>query len=66
LTPTRFEHTQENTGNPANSENGAAKSDAFSTKNPKTDPALAKIIEVWHALPDHIRAAILALVETAK
>jgi hypothetical protein len=29
-------------------------------------PDLAGVIEAWPTLPDHIRMAILALVETAK
>jgi hypothetical protein len=66
MTPTRFEHTQENTGILANSQKGAAKSDAFSTKNPEISPDLARVIQAWSTLPDHIRKAILALVETAK
>jgi hypothetical protein len=66
-TPTTFEHTPENKGISASFEKGAAKSDAFSTENPKFfDPDLAKIIEAWPALPDHIREAILSLVGTAK
>jgi hypothetical protein len=29
-------------------------------------PDLTRVIEAWPTLPDHIRKAILALVETAK
>jgi hypothetical protein len=65
MIPTRFEHTQENTGIQADSENRAAKSDAFSTNNLEISPDLSRVIEAWPALPDHIRAAILALVGTA-
>jgi hypothetical protein len=39
---------------------------AFSTENPQSGPDLARLIEAWPALPDHIRKAILGLVETAK
>jgi hypothetical protein len=44
----------------------AAKNAAFSTKNSEIGPEVAKIMEAWATLPDHIRMAILALVETAK
>jgi hypothetical protein len=30
------------------------------------DPDLARIIDAWSALPDHIKAAVLALVQTAR
>jgi hypothetical protein len=30
------------------------------------DPDLARIVEAWPTLPDHIRAAILALIVTAR
>jgi hypothetical protein len=35
------------------------------TKAIKGDPHLARVIEAWPALPEHIRAAVLALVNTA-
>jgi hypothetical protein len=31
-----------------------------------TDPDLARVVEAWPTLPDHIRAAILALASTAR
>ncbi len=39
---------------------------ALSTKYPKTEPDLAKIIQAWPTVPDYFRMAILALVDTAK
>jgi hypothetical protein len=30
-----------------------------------SDPDLARILDVWPTLPDHIKAAVLALVATA-
>ncbi len=66
MTPTRIEHTQENTGILGDSEKCAADSDAFSTKNPEIDPDLARVMEAWSTLPDHIRMANLAQVCAAK
>jgi hypothetical protein len=31
-----------------------------------SDPGLATVIDRWGALPEHVRLAILSLVETAK
>jgi hypothetical protein len=33
---------------------------------PVTDPNLVHILGAWPTLPDHIRAAVLALVQTAR
>jgi hypothetical protein len=33
---------------------------------PLTDPGLAQVAGAWAGLPDHIRAAILTLVNSAK
>jgi hypothetical protein len=32
----------------------------------QNDPDLARIVEAWPRLPDHLRAEIMALVNTAK
>ncbi len=40
-----------------------AESGANSTDLPRTDPDLAKVIEAWPALPEHLKAAIKALVQ---
>jgi hypothetical protein len=45
-------------GKTANSSEGDAFSDAFS------DSRLVKLIEVWPALSDEVRGAVLALVES--
>jgi hypothetical protein len=66
LRPEGSELPPKNIGKIAKSEKGAAKSDAFSTKNPEIGHDLARVLEAWPTLPDHIRKAILALVETAK
>jgi hypothetical protein len=31
-----------------------------------TDPELARVVEAWPDLPSHIRAAVVALVATAR
>lgn len=33
---------------------------------PRADPDLGKVIDVWPHLPKHIKAAIMALVATSK
>jgi hypothetical protein len=43
---------------------GGAKSGALPTEPNISDPDLARIIVAWPDLPDHIRAAVLALVGT--
>jgi len=48
------------------SRGGGAKSDArHAPKDPK-DPDLAIVVKAWQALPEHIKAAIKALVQTHK
>jgi hypothetical protein len=65
LTPTRFELPAQNTGKSADSENGGAKSGAFSAQKPPIDPYLASLIEAWPALSAETRQAILALAADA-
>src|SRR5262249_25097215 len=36
----------------------------FASDNPP-DPALARLVESWPALPDHVKAAVLALLSVA-
>jgi hypothetical protein len=35
-------------------------------ENPPADPDLARVVDAWPALPDHIKAAVLALVGAAR
>jgi hypothetical protein len=44
---------------------GGAKSGADSTAPSPADPDLACLIEAWPTLPEPIRRAMLALIETA-
>jgi hypothetical protein len=36
------------------------------SQTPEIDPHLARLVAAWPTLPEHIRGAILALVDTAK
>ena len=45
---------------------GAAESGALSGNSPQIDAELAKVIEAWPTLPDAIKAAVLALVNSAQ
>ena len=42
----------------------AALGAAVESENPSNDPALAKVVEAWTDLPEAIKAAILAMIET--
>jgi hypothetical protein len=56
------ENSPQNSTNPAP---GGAKSGALTPTNPYIDPALAALIGAWPALPEAIRAGILAMVRAA-
>jgi hypothetical protein len=51
--------------NSTNPDPSGAKSGALAPEKPAIDPALAALIDVWPALPEAIRAGILAMVRAA-
>ena len=46
-------------------ENAAAVLASCLPRSGETHPELARVTQTWHTLPAHIRAAILALVDTS-
>jgi hypothetical protein len=46
-------------------ESGAARS-GTGLHGDATDPGLARVVEAWPGLPEHIKAAVLALVTSAR
>lgn len=47
------------------SETASAKSGAPESEKPSSDPDLALILDRWPNLPEHVRQAVLALVQTS-
>jgi hypothetical protein len=65
VTPTGSEHGPDFKGKPQKVVEGGAKSGAVSADFSPIDPDLARIVATWPTLPESIRRAMLALVETA-
>jgi hypothetical protein len=68
-----LEQPSDSSGKSADSQTGGAESGAVDAPNANmagsttvpTDPVLARLVEAWPELPEHIRAAIAALVRAA-
>jgi hypothetical protein len=72
-----LEQFPKGTGNTIHRVEGAAESGASESQNgpetarrtavdrPEVDPELARVVEAWPDLPEHIRAAVMALVTSA-
>ena len=58
-----IEHPPLSLSKTAISQEGDAESDAHNAPTPIQDPDLAQIVAAWSALPEHIKAAVLALVQ---
>jgi hypothetical protein len=63
---TGFEAPLENTGNSSGSDQSGAESGALGAREAPLDPELAVVVDAWPALPDAIKAGILALVRATK
>jgi hypothetical protein len=63
---TGLEHPGESTENTATSPTGGAESGALGAREAPIDPSLAAVVDAWPALPDAIKAGILAMVLAAR
>jgi hypothetical protein len=59
-----FEHPPVTASKTPISEGGGAKSDAHNAPKASKDPDLDIVIKAWPGLPEHIREAIKALIQT--
>jgi hypothetical protein len=57
-----LEHPAKTSKKPRSESRGGAQTGAAGLTQPRIDPDLARVVEAWATLPDHIRAAIRALV----
>jgi len=63
---TGFDSPPENAGNLMGSTESGAESGALGAREAPIDPELAAVVDAWPALPDAIKAAILALLNSAR
>ena len=63
---TGSEHPQETSGNTKVAPQGAAKCAAVDAQSAPVDARLAEVIDAWPALPEEIKAGILAMVKAAR
>jgi hypothetical protein len=61
----RIRTPPENTGKTGVSDQSSAESGALDPQNAILDPELAAVVEAWPALPEAIRAGILAMIRAA-
>jgi hypothetical protein len=64
MTPTGFEEEPDSGGKPQSGVESGAKSGAIKV-GPLPDTDLARVLDAWPTLPEPIRRAVLALVETS-
>lgn len=62
--PIGFEHSTLTVSKTPISEGGGAKSDAHDAPDAPKEPDLDIVVKAWPELPEHIKAAIRALIQT--
>ena len=64
--PDGAEHGQKSSGNQGVGNQSGAESGALGAENAPIDPELAAVVDAWPALPEAIKAGILAMVTAAR